>query len=163
MVLITGGSSVGAGDYTSKVIDEIGSPGVLFHGVAMKPGKPMIGGMVDGVPVFGLPGHPAAITVSFETFVEPLLIRLSGEKPVSYIPLRRTLKALFSRNLSSPVGKEEHIRVSIETRKGALWAVPILGKSALVRTLVFADGIVIIPMNKSGIYEGEEVEVRLFK
>lgn len=163
MVLITGGSSVGTKDYTSKVIDELGSPGVLFHGVAMKPGKPLIGGNVDGVPVFGLPGHPAAITVSFETFIEPLLLKMSGEKKYAHIPGRRSLNALFSRNLSSPAGKEEHVRVSLEKRNGAIWAIPILGKSGLVKTLVRADGIVIVPMNKSGVYEGEEVEVRLFK
>ena len=163
MVLITGGSSVGTKDYTSRVIDKLGSPGVLFHGIAMKPGKPLIGGIVKGVPVFGLPGHPAAITVSFETFVEPLVMKMSGEKHCPHIPLRRTFKALFSRNLSSSIGREEHVRVSVEKRNGALWAVPILGKSGLVRTLVRADGIVIVPMNKSGVYEGEEVEVRLFK
>jgi molybdopterin molybdotransferase len=163
MVLITGGSSVGTKDYTSKVIDELGNPGVLFHGVAMKPGKPLIAGIIDGVPVFGLPGHPAAITVSFETFIEPLLLRMSGEKTDTHVPSRRTVRALFSRNLSSSAGREEHIRVAVERRNGAFWAVPILGKSGLVKTLVKADGIAIIPMNKSGVYEGEEVEVRLFK
>jgi molybdopterin molybdotransferase len=163
MVLITGGSSVGVRDYASKVIDELGIPGVLFHGVAIKPGKPLIGGIIGKVPVFGLPGHPAAITVSFETFIEPLLLKLSGEKPNLRLPSRRTLKALFSRNLSSSIGREEHLRVAVEKRNGALWAVPILGKSGLIRTLVNADGIVVIPGNKSGVYEGEEVEVRLFK
>lgn len=163
MLLITGGSSVGVADYTARVINELGSPGVLFHGVAMKPGKPVIGGIVDGKPVFGLPGHPAAITVSFETFIGPLLIRLSGEIPKPALPSRRIVRALFSRNLSSAIGREEHLRVYIEKRNGALWAVPVLGKSGLVRTLVQADGIVIVPMKKSGIYEGEEVEVRLFK
>lgn len=163
IVLITGGSSVGTKDYTSRVIDELGDPGVLFHGVTIKPGKPLIGGIVNGVPVFGLPGHPAAITVSFETFVEPLLLKISGEKADPLIPSRRTVRACFSRNLSSSPGREEHIRVSIEQKDGVLLAVPILGKSALVKTLVKADGIVIIPMHTSGIYEGEEVEVRLFK
>jgi molybdopterin molybdotransferase len=162
IVLITGGSSVGVKDYTSRVIDELGSPGVLFHGVAMKPGKPLIGGIVDGVPIFGLPGHPAAITVSFETFIEPLILKMSGEKTDPHIPSRRTVRALFSRNLSSSVGREEHVRVAVEKKNGAIWAEPVLGKSGLVRTLVKADGIVIIPMNKSGVYEGEEVEVRLF-
>ncbi|MBI5666348.1 MAG: molybdopterin molybdotransferase MoeA [Nitrospirae bacterium] len=162
MLLITGGSSVGVADYTARVINELGSPGVLFHGVAMKPGKPVIGGIVDGKPVFGLPGHPAAITVSFETFIEPLLIRLSGEIQKPALPSRRIVRALFSRNLSSAIGREEHLRVYVERRNGALWAIPVLGKSGLIRTLVQADGIVIVPMKKSGIYEGEEVEVRLF-
>lgn len=163
MLLISGGSSVGVADYTAKVIDELGPPGVLFHGVAMKPGKPLISGFVNGKPVFGLPGHPAAVTVGFETFVEPLLTRLSGEIPNPHLPLRRTLKALFGRNLPSAAGREEHIRVSVEKRGDALWAIPVLRKSGLVRTLVQADGIVIIPSNKSGLYEGEEVEVRLFR
>jgi len=163
MVLITGGSSVGTKDYTATVIDELGSPGVLFHGVAMKPGKPLIAGIVDGTPLFGLPGHPAAITVSFETFVEPLLMVMSGERSVAHLPPRRTLKALFDRNLASTAGREEHVRVSVEEREGVFRAVPILGKSGLVTTLVRADGIVIVPMNKSGLYEGDEVEVRLFK
>ena len=163
MLLITGGSSVGVADYTAKVINELGTPGVLFHGVAMKPGKPVIGGVVEGKPVFGLPGHPAAITVSFETFIEPLLIKLSGEIQNPVLPSRRITRALFSRNLSSPVGREEHIRVTVERRNGAFWAVPVLGKSGLIKTLVRADGIVVVPMNKSGVYEGEEVEVRLFK
>jgi len=163
MVLITGGSSVGVADYTAKVINELGTPGVLFHGVAMKQGKPVIGGIVGGKPLFGLPGHPAAITVSFETFIEPLLLKLSGEIQNPVLPPRRIVRTLFSRNLSSTIGREEHIRVYIERRNGVLYAVPVLGKSGLIRTLVRADGIVIVPMNKSGIYEGEEVEVRLFK
>lgn len=163
MVLITGGSSVGTRDYTAKVIAGLGSPGVLFHGVAMKPGKPLIAGIVNRVPVFGLPGHPAAVTVSFRTFVETLLLRLTGEREHQIRSRLQRVRALFSRNLSSSIGREEHVRVSIEQRNGALWAVPVLGKSGLVRTLVDADGIVIIPLNTSGIYEGEEVEVQLFK
>lgn len=70
MVLITGGSSVGARDLTAKGINDIGKPGVLFHGVSMKPGKPVIGGLVNNKPVFGLPGHPAAVTVCFEQFMD---------------------------------------------------------------------------------------------
>jgi len=163
MVLISGGSSVGTKDFTSRVIDDLGSPGVLFHGVAMKPGKPLIAGIVGGVPLFGLPGHPAAITVSFATFVEPLLMLLSGEKPAAHRPHRATLRALFSRNLASSTGREEHVRISVEERDGTLWAVPVLGKSGLVTTLVKADGIVIVPMKTSGLYQGEEVEVLLFK
>ena len=73
MVLITGGSSVGTKDMTAKVINDVGSPGVLFHGVSIKPGKPLIGGIINNKPVFGLPGHPAAITVCFEQFIEPVL------------------------------------------------------------------------------------------
>jgi molybdopterin molybdotransferase len=162
MVLITGGSSVGTRDYTSRVINELGEPGVIFHGVTIKPGKPLIGGIVNGVPVFGLPGHPAAVTVSFENFVEPLLRKISGERRKAILPYRRTVKALFGRNLSSHAGREDHIRVALEERDSKIWATPILGKSGLIRTLVNSDGVVVIPMNKNGLYEGETVEVRLF-
>ncbi|GBE36537.1 molybdopterin molybdenumtransferase [bacterium BMS3Bbin07] len=163
MVLISGGSSVGTRDYTSRVIDELGHPGILFHGVSIKPGKPLIGGMVNGIPFFGLPGHPAAVSVCFETFIEPLLKKISGEKrKENRVPSGRTVKAFFSRNLSSSTGREDHIRVALELRDNGLWARPILGKSGLIRTLVDADGTVIIPLNKNGIYEGETVEVNLF-
>jgi molybdopterin molybdotransferase len=163
MVLISGGSSVGTRDYTSKVIDELGTPGILFHGVSIKPGKPLIGGMVNGTPLFGLPGHPAAVSVCFETFIEPLLKRISGEKRrKNRLPSGRTVKAFFGRNLSSSTGREDHIRVALELKDNGLWARPILGKSGLIRTLVDADGTVVIPLNKNGIYEGETVVVNLF-
>ena len=163
MVLISGGSSVGTRDYTSRVIDELGHPGILFHGVTIKPGKPLIGGMVNGTPLFGLPGHPAAVSVCFETFIEPLLKKISGEKRrKKLLPSGRTVKAFFGRNLSSSTGREDHIRVALEFRDNGLWARPILGKSGLIRTLVDADGTVIIPLNKNGLYEGETVEVNLF-
>ncbi|GMT46676.1 MAG: molybdopterin molybdenumtransferase MoeA [bacterium] len=163
MVLISGGSSVGTRDYTSRVIDELGQPGILFHGVSIKPGKPLIGGMVNGIPLFGLPGHPAAVSVCFETFIEPLLIKISGEKRrKNLLPSSRIVRAFFGRNISSSTGREDHIRVALELRDSGLWARPILGKSGLIRTLVDADGTVIIPLNKSGIYEGETVEVNLF-
>ncbi|MEC4686248.1 MAG: gephyrin-like molybdotransferase Glp [Nitrospirota bacterium] len=163
MVLISGGSSVGTRDYTSRVIDELGHPGILFHGVSIKPGKPLIGGMVNGTPLFGLPGHPAAVSVCFETFIEPLLKKISGENMrEKRLPSGRTVRAFFGRNISSSTGREDHIRVALELRDDGLWARPILGKSGLIRTLVEADGTVIIPLNKNGIYEGETVEVNLF-
>jgi molybdopterin molybdotransferase len=162
MILITGGTSVGLRDYVPQVIDELGAPGVIFHGVSIKPGKPIIGGMVQGKPILGLPGHPAAVTICFEKFVEPILTKLSGEVPRPFPANRRFVRAKFSRNLSSAPGREEHIRVALEKRDDGTWAVPILGKSGLIRTLVDADGVVIIPLHKSGLYEGEEIEVQLF-
>ncbi|MCL5024764.1 MAG: molybdopterin-binding protein [Nitrospirae bacterium] len=161
LVIITGGSSVGTMDMTAKIIRDLGSPGVLFHGVTLKPGKPTIGGVVNGVPLFGLPGHPAAVTVCFDLFVEPVLRILSGLEGKEYMR-RRTVKARMAKNVSSGIGKEEHLRVAVEERTGELWAVPILGKSGLIRTLVRADGTVAIPAQARGIEEGEVIEVRLF-
>ncbi len=163
MVLISGGSSVGTRDYTARVIDEAGPPGILFHGVGIRPGKPLIGGMSRGIPLFGLPGHPAAVSVCFETFIEPVLKKLSRERIPPHLPTVKTAEALFARNLSSPQGRETHVRVVLESRDdGRLWARPVLGKSGLISTLVAADGVVVIPANKNGLYKGEPVVVRLF-
>jgi molybdopterin molybdotransferase len=161
MVLISGGSSVGVMDYTSKIIDGLGAPGVIFHGVALKPGKPTIGGVVSGIPVFGLPGHPAAVTICFEVFIKDVLRMLTGVCTKKFLE-RRTLTARLAKNVSSAHGREEHVRVSIEERDGQFLAVPVLGKSGLIRTLVLADGTVTIPEHKRGLEEGEIVEVALF-
>jgi len=161
MILITGGSSVGLKDLTEGVINSLGSPGVLFHGLNLRPGKPTIGAVIEGIPVIGLPGHPAAVSVCFELFVEPLMAFLSGENKRD-LPQKVKLKARLSRNLSSVQGREEHVRVRIEDREGELWAEPVLGKSGLIRTLVMADGKITIPSHIRGIEAGEVVEVTLF-
>ncbi len=161
VAIITGGSSVGTMDMTAKVIDSLGSPGVIFHGVTLKPGKPTIGGVVNGIPVYGLPGHPAAVTVCFDLFIRPVLEMLTGIGEKGYLK-QRTVKARMARNVSSGAGREEHIRVALQERYGELWAEPVLGKSGLIRTLVMADGTVVVPSQARGIEEGETVEVVLF-
>jgi molybdopterin molybdotransferase len=162
MVLITGGSSVGSRDMTSRVIDDLGKPGVLFHGVSLKPGKPVIGGVIDGVPVFGLPGHPAAVSVCFEVFIRPVLKIQSGWDEARFDEAKGTVRARIAKNISSTAGREEHIGVALEERNGELWAMPLLGKSGLITTLTRADGTVVIPLNKLGVHEGEVLEVKLF-
>lgn len=162
MVLITGGSSVGTKDMTDRVINDMGKPGVLFHGVSLKPGKPLIGGIVTDIPVFGLPGHPAAVNVCFEIFVKPVLENLSGLNEDRLDKEKRTVMARIAKNISSSPGREEHIGVALEKRNGEIWAVPILGKSGLITTLIKADGTAVIPLRKLGVQEGEIVEVRLF-
>ncbi len=186
MVLISGGTSAGAKDMTAEIINDIGKNydgkwGVLFHGVSLKPGKPMIGGVINNKPVLGLPGHPAAIVVCFDLFIRPILERLNGivrqsdratvnkEKDNSLknyrtatLPHCRTIKAKMSKSIASSAGREDHIRVYLEVRDGELFSVPVLGKSGLITTLVKADGIVVIPQNKLGLDAGEEVTVRLF-
>jgi molybdopterin molybdotransferase len=160
MVLITGGSSVGTMDLTERIIDGLGRPGVLFHGVAVKPGKPVIAGSVNGIPVFGLPGHPAAVTVSFEVFIKVVLRRLTGELPKETDT--NIIKARLTCNLSSQPARTDFIWVKIVNRDGLTYAQPILGKSGLIGTLVKADGVIEIPADRRGLQEGEEVLVRLF-
>jgi molybdopterin molybdotransferase len=162
IVLISGGSSVGTKDVTERVINDVGKPGVLFHGVSLKPGKPTIGGIIDNVPVFGLPGHPAAVFVCFEIFIKPIIKTLSGISKEKLNIEKRIIKARIARNISSSPGREEHIGVCLEERDGEIWAVPLLGKSGLITTLIKADGTAVIPLRKLGVEEGEIVEVRLF-
>jgi molybdopterin molybdotransferase len=162
MVLISGGSSVGAKDMTAKIIDDLGEPGVLFHGVSLKPGKPTIGGIVNGIPIFGLPGHPAAVSVCFGLFIMPVLEILSGLAGSGFEKKKRTVMAKVTKNISSSPGKEEHVGVKLEEKNGEIWAAPLLGKSGLITTLTQADGTAVIPLRKTGVREGEFVEVRLF-
>ena len=161
-IVLSGGTSVGTKDMVARIIDDIGSPGVLFHGVSLKPGKPMIGGVMKGVPIFGLPGHPAAVSICFELFIRPVLHMLSGLKERWPQYSSRTVRARISKNIASSQGREEHIRVMLEEREGELWAVPVLGKSGLITTLVKADGTIVIPLHINGIEAGEIVDVRLF-
>ncbi|HLB25683.1 MAG TPA: gephyrin-like molybdotransferase Glp [Nitrospirota bacterium] len=164
-VAITGGSSVGTGDQTAKVINDTGRPGVLVHGVSVKPGKPVIIGVAGGKPVFGLPGHPVAVTVTFELFLGPLISKLSGEVDplgIAGIPKTRVVRAKMARNYSSAPGREDHLRVALEMRDGEIMARPVLGKSGLISTLVNAQGTVVVPPGKPGVEKGEWVDVRLF-
>jgi len=162
MVLITGGSSVGSKDLTENVINDCGKPGVLFHGLSLKPGKPTIGGIVDGVPVFGLPGHPAAIVICYKLIVQPVLYRIAGLCANKNPEIKKNVRARISKNISSSPGREEHIGVTLEEREGEIWAIPLLGKSGLITTLSKADGTAVIPLNKLGVHKGELVEVRFF-
>jgi molybdopterin molybdotransferase len=169
LVVMSGGSSVGTADLTASVIDDIGKPGVLVHGALLKPGKPLVVGLITTplkqTPIFGLPGPPAAVSTCFEAFVKPVIARLSGEvclPALEGVTPYRLVKARLARGIASKSGREDHVRVVLEKREDGLWALPILGASGLISTLVKASGTVVVPVNKTGIEHGEEVEVRLF-
>ena len=169
LILMTGGSSVGIADLTAKVINDAGRPGVLVHGVSLKPGKPLIVGLVGTpgrqVPIFGLPGHPAAVSICFELFAKPILMGLTGEVPhpaLEGISPAHTVRARLVRSISSSPGREDHVRVMLEKKDDGLWARPVFGASGLISTLVKAVGTIVVPVNEIGIEAGEEVEVRLF-
>jgi len=162
LALLSGGSSVGVRDVAARVIEAMGRPGILFHGIAVKPGKPTVGAVVNGKPVFGLPGHPASAMVVFDLLVAPLL-RQGGytggaREGLPEFPIR----AVFTRNLRSAAGREDFIRIRLSLKEGKLYAEPVLGKSGLISTMVRADGLARIASGKEGIEAGEEVEVKLF-
>jgi molybdopterin molybdotransferase len=117
------------------------------------------------VPIFGLPGHPAAVSICFELFVKPVLSRLTGEvvpPALREITPGRSVRARLARSIASGPGREDHVRVALEKRGDGLWALPIFGPSGLISTLVKAVGTVVVPVNKIGVEAGEEVDVRLF-
>ncbi|MBO8137093.1 MAG: molybdopterin molybdenumtransferase MoeA [Desulfotomaculum sp.] len=158
IVLVSGGSSVGTRDVSAGVINELGQPGVLFHGINIKPGKPTIGAVVNGKPVFGLPGHPVSAMVVYNLLVNPLVRWGSYQNEGQNILVR----AKITRNMRSAAGREDFLRVRVYVDKGELYAEPVLGKSGLISTMVKADGIARIPESREGVEVGEYVEVQLF-
>jgi len=160
MVVISGGSSVGARDYTVKALDALGTPGVLMHGIAVKPGKPTIYGKVNNVPVFGLPGHPVAAMTICDQLVKLAVRKLMGQKSTSEAV---AIPASLTRNVASTPGRDDFISVRLSKQDGKYVADPILGKSGLINILSQADGVMHIPADKSGLYNGETVEVLLIK
>lgn len=159
LILISGGSSVGARDFTAQLIDRLGQPGILVHGVKLKPGKPTILAVADGVPVAGLPGHPVSAQVVYGLFVAPLLRQMQG---LSSAPeFRPTVRARLSKNVASAAGRTDVVRVRLFRRDGEVWAEPVHGKSGLISTLVKADGLVVIPSALEGLLAGDTVEVEV--
>jgi len=158
MVVISAGSSVSTRDITAQVINSLGKPGILVHGISLRPGKPTILASVDQKPFFGLPGNPASAMITFDLFVTPSIHKLGGCSQ----PPKRYLKARLSRNIPSATGREDYVPVKIEERNGELWAEPIFGKSNLISTLIKADGIAQVPLDKTGLADGEIALVRMF-
>lgn len=162
LVIVSGSSSVGTRDLGEKVIEKMDPPGILLHGVAIKPGKPVIIARAKDKMIFGLPGHPVSAAVAFNLFVKPALKQLSGLTSDT-LPEYRTVEARLKRNLNSTSGRTDFIRVRLEkpgTSETA--AIPILGKSGVLSTMVQAHGYIIIKEHQQGLREGEIVEVRLF-
>lgn len=154
-VCISGGSSVGQADATCRVIEDRGE--LLFHGVAMKPGKPTICGSVGGKAVFGLPGHPAAAAIAAQLFVLPHLARLTGSGGTSHpVPARLTDP------VSANHGRAQYMAVTLEDRGGETWAKPVRSKSGLITALAGADGWFCIPRDREGVPAGETVDVYLY-
>ena len=164
LVVITAGSSASARDLTSQVINELGPPGVLVHGVDVRPGKPTIlaicrdAGSGHARPVIGLPGNPVSALVIAGLFVVPVIDALMGLKarPRPSVPARLAL------NLASQAGREDWVPVQLQRESGGYRAEPIFGKSNLIFTLARADGLLRIPPDATGLDAGEQVEVFLF-
>ncbi len=157
MLLFSAGSSLSARDMTSRVFAGLGDPGVLAHGISIKPGKPTIVAVADGKPLFGLPGNPVSALVVFDLLVGPAIHRLAGVPDASPAA---TVRATLGHDVPSVGGREDHVPVKLVHRNGTVLAEPVFGKSNLIFTLVNSDAIVIVPLDAGGLYAGDQVDVR---
>jgi molybdopterin molybdotransferase len=158
MVVLSAGSSVSYRDLSVEVIAGLGQPGILAHGLNVRPGKPTIVAVCNGKPVFGLPGNPVSAMVIFDLLVAPTIRRLLGAGATS----PKQTQARLARNIASAGGREDYVQVHLAEREGELWATPVLGKSNLIYTLVHADGVVQVPLAANGLHQGEWVTVTLY-
>ena len=154
-VLISGGSSVGTKDATAKVMASRGE--LLFHGLAMKPGKPTIMAMAGDKPIFGLPGHPGAVCFVAEIFVRAAIDRLLGRETR---PL--TISAVMTESLSANHGRAQYTGVSLRRENERWLASPIRSKSGLISSFAAAHGYLCIPRDSEGCAAGETVEITLY-
>lgn len=156
LVVITAGSSASSRDLTAEVINRLGKPGVLVHGVNIRPGKPTILAVSDGKVVIGLPGNPVSALIIAKLFLVPVLSALSGLRQLR--PRPSTLARLTT-NVPSQAGREDWVAVRLLRSASGYQAEPIFGKSNLIFTLARADGLVRIPLDATGLSAGEIVEV----
>lgn len=161
LILVNAGSSAGSEDYTAQVVRDTGQ--LLVHGVAVRPGHPVILGMIkgerDAAPVIGVPGYPVSAALTGEIFVEPLLARWLGRPPTT----RPRMRATMTRKVQSPLGDDEFMRVAVGRVGERTVAAPLSRGAGVITSLVRADGIVRIPRFSEGVHAGEEVIIDLYR
>lgn len=160
VVLVSGGTSAGAGDLVYRALESLGPPGILIHGLSIKPGKPTVVASAQGKPVFGLPGYPVSALMVFVEVVEPLLLKLSG-LPASPRP---SIDAVLSTRLTGAKGRRWLVPVSLVKRSDdTLAAYPLLAGSGAITSLAYADGYFIVPESADVVEENSRIQVKLFK
>ena len=159
MVLINAGSSAGTEDFTVQVLREIGE--VIVHGVAMKPGKPVILAKVKGKPVIGTPGYPVSAYLAFITFVSPVLSALTMGGNHSITAQKK--EAVISRRIVSSLKHREYVRIKAGRVNGKLVASPLARGAGAAMSLVRADGFCVIDQNSEGIEAGQSVSIELYR
>lgn len=160
MVIINAGSSAGTEDYTVHVLREVGK--VIIHGVAMKPGKPVILAIVQGKPVIGLPGYPVSAYLAFENFVTPVLKKLTGTDNSGGSTTRKAVKAVLSKRIVSSLKHREYVRVKVGKVGDKFVCAPLARGAGAAMSLVRADGFCVIPQESEGFEAGETVDVELY-
>jgi putative molybdopterin biosynthesis protein len=157
VVVVNAGSSAGSEDYTASVVQDLGE--LLIHGVAVRPGHPVVLGVCRGKPVIGIPGFPVSAVLTSELFLRPLIHRMLGVP----VPERTRLQATMSRKVLSPMGEDEYLRVKLGQVGDQLVATPLQRGAGVIMSLVRADGLVRVPRFSEGIHAGATVEVELLR
>jgi molybdopterin molybdotransferase/putative molybdopterin biosynthesis protein len=157
LLIIVAGSSAGRDDYTAQIVAQLGT--LAVHGVAVRPGHPVVLGVVDGTPVLGAPGYPVSAALTFDIFAEPLLAELEGAVPRS----RPRARARLARKLASPLGMDDWVRVRLGVVGGTMVATPLPRGAGVLTSLVRADGLLVVPAGLEGHHPGEEVGISLLR
>lgn len=157
VVLVNAGSSAGAEDFTASVVERIGT--LVAHGVAIRPGHPIVLGVATGKPVVGIPGYPVSAAVACELFVQPIVEAMLGRAADP----RPTARASVTRRVHSPMGEDEFLRVRLGQVGDRLVATPLQRGAGVISSLVRADGLALIPRGVEGVEAGAEVDVQLLK
>src|SRR6516165_9868420 len=157
LLIIVAGSSAGRDDYTAAIVAQLGT--LAVHGVAVRPGHPVVLGVVGGTPVLGAPGYPVSAALTFDIFAEPLLAELEGAVPRS----RPRARARLARKLASPLGMDDWVRVRLGVVGGTMVATPLPRGAGVLTSLVRADGLLIVPAGQEGHHPGEEVDIALLR
>jgi len=160
IIITSGGTSAGAGDLAYRIFDKLGKPGMLVHGVAIKPGKPIVIGVAKGKPIFGLPGYPTSAMITFDVFVAPLIRQLAGLGSDS----RERIPAVAAMDMYSAKGRHEYLLVNlVDSPDRGRSAYPVLSGSGAITTLAEADGYVEVPEKREMVEAGGNVEVSLLR
>ncbi len=159
-IMTTGGTSVGASDLVPEAVNKIGKPGVIVHGIAMRPAMPTALAVIEKKPIIILSGNPVAAIIGFEVFARPLIWRMLGLKQKETRP---TIKAKITKRVTTTLGRKTFVRVHVFQREGEFFAEPISARgSGTISTMTKANGYVIVSENREGLVEGESVSVHLF-
>jgi len=157
VILSSGGVSVGDYDFVKDVMGDIGNA-MHFWQVAMRPGKPLAFGSIDGVPLFGLPGNPVSVMVSFEQFVRPYLLKMQGHTQI----FRQTFKAVSGQNIEKGTGVKNFLRASVR-KENDRYIARITGEqgSGILKSMVVANAFIVLPENVSSVKKGDEVVLQM--
>jgi putative molybdopterin biosynthesis protein len=157
LVIVVAGSSAGRDDHTATIVERLGV--LAVHGVAVRPGHPVVLGAVDATPVLGAPGYPVSASLTFEIFAAPLLAELEGATPAE----RPRARARIARKLASTMGMDDWVRVRLGRVGGELVATPLPRGAGVLTSLVRADGLLVVPAGLEGHHAGEHVDVTLLR